>query len=89
MQQKLSDKESKEKNISVTSFNTHGVYRFQELYSLRRHCDLSVCFLLQRLEQCVDFVAVFRCGEEEEPCMWVRHTAGGFGGGFTSKAGSE
>lgn len=33
--------------------------------------------------------ALFRCGEEEEPSVWVCHTTGRLGGWFTSKARGE
>ena len=39
MQQKLSDKESKEENISEISFNMHEEHCFHKQRSLRRHCD--------------------------------------------------
>lgn len=32
---------------------------------------------------------VFRCGEEEEPSVWVCHTAGGLWGGFPSQTWGE
>lgn len=70
------------KKETLKEINKRGLYHSKEIQ----------CFALRKL-QFLNFLlplfAAFRCGEEEEPSVWVCHTTGRLRGWFTSKARGE
>lgn len=59
--------------------NKRGLYHRNEIQ----------CFPLRKLNFLLPLLALCRCGEEEEPSVWVCHTTGRLRGWFTSKARGE